>query len=97
MNKRQYIERPTYKGTEIQVVERTVPEAQAQYAMSLMKHFGIVAGTPDGEDSSGRQKLRLATPKEIVERACTIAELAFQEFENRDWLLDLPAPKATEQ
>jgi len=43
-------------------------------AFELVKHFGTVAATTDGEDGASRAKLRLQTPEEVVGRAWDIAE-----------------------
>jgi hypothetical protein len=93
MSKLAIIERPTYrKGTEVAVAELTAPEPEARFAIELMIRMALASATPDGEDSAGRQKLRLATPNEIVERACDIASAAFAGFEKREWLAKLPPP-----
>ena len=59
---------------------------EARIALELMQHFGIIAGHPDGVDDSGRQKMRMLTPDEVVERACEIAHSATTEFMSRGWL-----------
>ncbi len=51
-------------------------EAEANLAFVFIEHWGMVAGEIDGEDSAGRQKLRLLTPEEIVDRAFIIAHTA---------------------
>ncbi len=69
-------------------------------SVKLAEHFGIITGVPDGYDDAGRQKLRLMTPKEVVDRACEIAELMTDKLiENQD-LVNLgepPADKATDE
>ena len=52
------------------------PEAEAKLAFTFIERWGMVAGEVDGEDSAGRQKLRLSTPDGLVERAFTIAHIA---------------------
>ena len=89
-----FIERPTFKGgTEVHVIRTQTVTQCAGFAITLLEKWGLVAALPDGEDSAGRQKLALHAPKELVERACQIAECAFAEFAKRDWLIDLPIPK----
>lgn len=51
-------------------------EQTAKLAFDLIGRWGTVAAAPDGEDSSGRAKLRLQTPQELVNRAFECAELA---------------------
>ena len=70
---------------------------QAEFAISLMKHFGVVAGKPAGEDSAGRQKGELLTPFEVVNRACQIADIGWQEFQKRGWILDIPVPPVDQE
>ena len=83
-----------YDGSEqIVVFRRLVPNEPATLAIDLLARWGAVASEIDGEDSAGRQKGRLQTPAEIVERACNVAEAALAEFEARDWLVELPEPK----
>jgi hypothetical protein len=46
-------------------------------AVEMATRWGMVAAVPDGEDSAKRQKLRLMTPQELVDRAIESA-LALQ-------------------
>ena len=88
-----YIESPNYKGgTEIIVCQTQVLFAEAQFANDLMKHLAIVAAVPDGEDDCGRQKFRLMTEEEVVERATAIASLAFGLHGYNGLILELPTP-----
>lgn len=89
-----YIEEPTYSGgTEIRVCHTVIPQQQATFAMELMKNLAIAAATPDGEDSSGRAKLRLMTEAEIVSRATLIAQMSWDTFKDMGWILEVPMPK----
>ena len=56
--------------------ENEQPEAEAKMAFDFLGRWGLVMGTPDGEDSAGRQQLKLMTPDELVDRAFTIAHIA---------------------
>lgn len=90
-----YIERKSYKGgTDIVICETEVQNKCARLAEELMRHLAIVAAVPDGEDSSGQQKMRMMTEQEVVTRATRIAELAWSDFRERQWILDIPLPKA---
>jgi hypothetical protein len=95
MNKSQPVERASdfRGGTEISICPTEVPEQEGDYALHLMTHLAIAAAIPDGEDTAGRQKLRLMTPQEVVDRACEISKLAFQQFQAREWTLKLPLPQ----
>lgn len=92
---KKHLEIPTYRGgIDILVHESTALQHRAGLAADLIERFGSVASIPDGEDSGGRQRLRLQTPDELVSRCCAIADAAFGEFEKRGWLLEVPAPTA---
>jgi hypothetical protein len=81
----------TFRGRpEITIHDTEVAQPQALIAERLMSHLAIVAAMPDGEDSSGRQKLRMMTPAEVVTRANDIADLAWKQWRQRNWLLDIP-------
>jgi hypothetical protein len=56
----------------------------------------MVAAAPDGEDSAGRAKLRLATPEELVQRAFVTANLAYWNARQRGLILNLPDLKDTQ-
>ena len=89
-----YIEQKTYKGaTEIIVCNSIALFPQAKFAQDLMHNLAIAAAVPDGEDSSGKQKMRQMTEMEVVYRATKISQIAFADFSARGWILDLPMPK----
>lgn len=77
---------------EVAIVQTRAIGNAATIASQLATRWGMVAAVSDGEDSSGRAKLRIMTPKEIVERAVQVAELLIGEFEARGWFLELPVP-----
>ena len=58
---------------QVQVWETEHLELEANLAASLIERWGMVCAEPDGEDSAGRQKLRLQTPDELVQRAFDVA------------------------
>lgn len=88
-----YIKRDRYGATIVDVYRKRVANRAADLTCDLIARWGMVAGLEDGEDSSGRAKLRLATPKEMVKRACDTAEMLIKEIEKRDWYLELPSPQ----
>jgi hypothetical protein len=67
-----------------------IPNTEARIATNLMEKWGMVAGVEDGEDSSGRSKLRCMTPTEVVDRACAVASEAMAEFRKRGWIIAGP-------
>ena len=71
--------------------ERKVPDPRARFAMALIERWGMVTGETDGEDSAGRQRIRLQSVEEVTERACGCATAAFAAFEKRGWLIAMPS------
>lgn len=61
-------------------------DIRASIAQDLIKTYGIIAATDNGEDSAGRHKFRLQSPEETVQRSCDIADLLVNEFEARGWV-----------
>ena len=72
------------------------PNLEATLASEMVMKWGMVSGMPDGEDSSGRHKLRLATPDELTTRAVETAELLLKKMNDKNWVLNLPAPENVE-
>lgn len=68
-------------------------EERARFAMDLITRGGMFTGTPDGEDSAGRAKLKLLEPEPAVKRACEIANILFDEFVARGWIKEVPSLK----
>ena len=82
----------THRGIEVMVYEQRALDAEARLAAQMIERWGMSAAIEDGEDSSGRSKLRLLSPHELVTRACDTAKYAMEEFNKRGWILDLPTP-----
>jgi len=64
----------------------------ARLAMCLVERWGLVACVLDGEDSAGRQKMRVMTPEELAKAACDTAEETWKQIEARGWTVDIPDP-----
>ncbi len=64
---------------------------RANLAQQFVDRWGMVAGIPDGEDSAGRQKLRLATPAELAARAVESANALFDAMDAAGWKIDVPS------
>jgi len=58
-------------------------EARAAIALRLIEQYGAVAGKLDGEDTTGRARLSLQHPKELVARCFAIADDFMDEAELR--------------
>ena len=65
------------------VYETELPELEARFALNLLERWGMVMAEPDGEDTAGRQKLKLMSPNVLVERAFEVARLAMAECRTR--------------
>lgn len=68
------------------------PYTVAKLAMDMAARWGTVAALPDGEDASGRQKLRMQSPEELAEAACATAAALWRQFEERGWFFANPLP-----
>lgn len=79
---------------EIMIHETEALDLRAEFACKLLSHLAVVAAEIDGEDSAGRSKIRLMTPAELAQRACAIAQLSFEQFEMRGWIVRLPGIEA---
>ncbi len=77
--------------------EREHPDAEARFAMQLLSHHGVLMGTPDGEDSAGRQKLDYLPPAKVVGRALDIAQAFYVEARKRGCMLLLPTQTEKEK
>lgn len=73
------------------------PGQEARMVIELIDRWGMVAAMPDGEDSAGRQKLRLATPDELVTRAMQTTEAAFRAMREAKWIDRSPEVPAVEE
>jgi hypothetical protein len=66
-------------------------------ALEIAKTCGMATAVEDDEDSTGRQKMRLLTPREVAVRATNIAGIMYDEFALRGWLGELPAIPDSEE
>lgn len=76
----------------IATLQKESPNLEARIAVSLVERWGLVAGEDGGEDSSGRSKLRVQSPEEVVNRAVTTAELLVEAIRNKNWMVKNPHP-----
>jgi len=76
-----------YFGFELEAARDGVNKSlRFQLMCDLLRAHPLVAGDDDGEDSTGRQKIRLQKAGEVVNRAADIADLAVQIGESNGWL-----------
>ena len=65
-------------------------EREAAIAIACIERWGMVAGIPDGEDSSGRARIRLAAPQELVDRGFEVARLVMKKARGAKLMHSLP-------
>lgn len=73
--------------------ESAHPNFTAKLAMQLAGNLSIILAAPDGEDSAGRQKLKLMEPQAVASHACAIAEEMTKLFDARGWFTECPLPR----
>ena len=78
-------------GPSWQIHHREILNQEAASALAFAERWALIAAIPDGEDSAGRQKLRLPTPEELAARSCEIVAALRAEFEKREWIIPLPS------
>ena len=78
------------KGPRVSTHDTEHLDPRAKVALEMMCRWGMVAGSPDGEDSTGRAKLKLESEEEVVERACKMTALAFERFNRDSWITHFP-------
>lgn len=83
-------ERGGYGENEVVVYEDETLNTTARLAFVLIEKWGMISCEADGEDSAGRQKVRLSTPTELVTRAFAVAEKAFQTAREKGYVVQLP-------
>ena len=76
-----------------ELVDDEYLEMEAKLATLLIEKWGLVAAIPDGEDSAGRQKLKMQTPDELVQRAFAVASLAMKTARKRGLVYKCPPVK----
>lgn len=77
-------------GSGIMVHETEYLDQRARTAVSFVEKWGMALCEFDGEDSAGRQKMKVASCDSVVKRACEMTDLLFYEFRNRGWITDMP-------
>ncbi len=70
---------------------------EASTMMEMLNRWGMVAAEDDGEDSSGRAKIKLSTPEALVRRACEMTERAYAICEEKGWLTKTPTLEEMEE
>lgn len=65
-------------------------DQEAKLAVEMAVRWGMVAALEDGEDSSGRQKLKLLSPAEVCERAFQVAHQMMVKARERGLVVQAP-------
>lgn len=79
-----------YGGNSLLTHETEHLDQEARLAVEMAARWGMVAAIEDGEDSAGRQKLRLSTPEEIAERAFQVAHYMMAKARERGLIVIAP-------
>ena len=77
---------------ELRIHHHIVLNLRAAFAANILEKWALVAGRVEGEDSAGRSIIRNMPASEAVDFACNAADEAFNEFEKRGWLVEVPLP-----
>lgn len=85
-------EHPVIGWTDVMIHESEALTAEARLAMAIIEKWAMWC--PDGEDSGGRQRMRLMTADEVSRRACDIAERTMEQIRHRGWTIEVPKPRA---
>jgi hypothetical protein len=76
-----------------QTFATTACNPRARFALDIASKMALVAAVPDGEDVTGRQRMRMMSAKEITDRSIEIADRMFNAFSQYHWELELPDPE----
>ena len=82
-----------YNSSSVITYKLKIPNRKAELAIELMGRIGMATGIEDGEDSTGRSKIKLLPSADVVKRAIEIADMAIDEMDKRGWYLEIPEPK----
>lgn len=88
-----------YRNRDVKVMaHRTeAPTSEGELAMRLVERWGMIMATPDGEDSSGRQKIRAQTPDELVDRALAVSKTLFERMRSSGNVIAIPSLQEIEK
>ena len=73
----------------LQTHNRQMLKSEGEFARAMIQ-TGMIAGIVEKKGKGG-ETMRLLTPAEVVERACTLSALAYAEFRKRGWIVSLPS------
>ncbi len=65
------------QSPDLQVLETEYLKPEMRFALGILERWAMVSAEPNGEDSAGRQCLKLMDEKVLVDRAFKIPRLAF--------------------
>lgn len=73
----------------VHTLEHDTPTAAL--AKDIAVRWALVVAIPDGEDSAGRQKLRMPTAVELADRASDIAETLMAKLKLKGHIISVPS------
>ena len=90
-------ERFSNENIQVGIQQTQLPDGRGLLAVELIARWGMVNGKPTTEeDTAGRAKMDLMEPTEVVERAFTMACLAWAQLEEMEWLVKVPTYQEAE-
>lgn len=72
---------------EIHDMPKELLTPEAEFAADLIRHWGMVAATDDGEDSAGRHQLKLQDVPDVVSRAVSMTKGFFAAIRTEGWVM----------
>ncbi|PWU21842.1 MAG: hypothetical protein C5B50_00735 [Verrucomicrobia bacterium] len=64
---------------------------EGEVLIRFVEHYGMITATSNGEDSTGRQRLMLLPPDQVVDRAREMTRLAFDAIRAEGWSYEIPS------
>jgi hypothetical protein len=86
-----------FKAPKFEFHDTEVFQTPAKFALTLIEKWGMVAAKPDGEDTTGRAKLSLLKPEEVVERAIETTLLVMEAIKKQGWITVCPTYEEAEK
>ena len=77
-------------GPKLGIHDTESPIAEGRFALSLVEHWGMVQGTTNQEDSTGRARIDLMEVDEVVDRAFEMAHKTFKKLRDNNLIQQLP-------
>jgi hypothetical protein len=73
--------------------ERHHVSFEGKIMLDMIIKWGMISAEPDGEDSQGRQQLKLMPEEMLVARASSVTQYALAELKQQGWIVEIPSMK----